>query len=67
MGVFKLITKAQVLGIVRHAITTAAGIAIANGYIDSESAVQLTGWLVAGIGVVWSIVDKKTKDTEEGP
>lgn len=68
MDIFKFVTKAQVLGVVRHVITVAAGVAITNGYLDSETAVQLTGWLTAGAAVLWSILSKNPKEPkEQGP
>lgn len=64
MNILKHITKAQVLGVVRHALTVVGGIAINRGWIDSESAVQLTGWAVTGAAVIWSILSKPTKDQQ---
>lgn len=59
MGIFKFITQEQVLGIVRHGLTTLAGLAIAKGYLDSENAVQITGWVLSGIGILWSVISKR--------
>lgn len=69
MDFLKLLTRAQVLGVVRHVLTTVAGIAITNGYLDSETAVQFTGWAVAGVSIVWSILSKPTtaNEPEKGP
>ena len=67
MSIFKFVTTEQVLGVVRHLLTVAAGIAITNGYLDSETAIQLTGWVMAGVGILWSIISNKTQETEQGP
>lgn len=67
MNILKFVTTEQVLGVVRHLLTVAAGIAITNGYLDSETAVQITGWLLAGAGILWSIISNKTQETEQGP
>lgn len=52
-------TKEQLLGAVRHALTFAAGVAISKGYIDSSTATEITAGVVAIIGFVWSWRSKK--------
>lgn len=49
----------QGLGIVRHVLTTVAGMAVAKGYADDSTATAIVGGLVALVGVVWSFVAKK--------
>ena len=53
-----MITKQQVLGISRHALTYFGGWLASKGYLSQEEAFQLVGGLVTVIGVVWSIYDK---------
>lgn len=49
----------QVLGLVRHLLTTLAGMAVAKGYADDSTATTIVGGAVALVGVVWSLVAKK--------
>ncbi len=49
----------QVLGIVRHVLTTVAGMAVAKGYADDSTATAIVGGVVALVGVVWSFLAKK--------
>lgn len=49
----------QGLGIVRHVLTTVAGMAVAKGYADDSTATAIVGGLVALVGVVWSYLAKK--------
>jgi hypothetical protein len=51
-------TKERTLGIVRHLLTAAGGIAIAYGYGDDAAMAELVGTLMTTIGVVWSFVAK---------
>ena len=49
----------QLLGIVRHVLTTVAGMAVAKGYLDDSSATAIVGGVIALLGVVWSYKSKK--------
>lgn len=51
--------KKQVLGIVRHVLTFAGGYAAAQGYADDATVQQVVAGVVALVGVIWSIVDKR--------
>lgn len=53
-----MFSKDQVLGIVRHVATFGAGILISKGWIDSQTALELTGAVVALVGVIWSVKSK---------
>ena len=44
----------ELQGQIRHVLTFLAGIAVANGYIDGETAVAIVGVAVAVVGLVWS-------------
>lgn len=52
--------KEVVLGLIRHALTTFGGaIIVSKGLGDSETVNLIAGGIVAAIGVVWSVLDKK--------
>ena len=51
--------KEQVLGIVRHVLTTVGGILIANGLIDDGSLTEIIGSVITLVGVIWSVAVKK--------
>lgn len=44
-------------------LTTAGGALIAKGWLDEGMLGDLIGWLVAGVGLAWSIWEKKRKAT----
>ena len=48
------VSQEQILGIVRHVLTFAGGIAVAKGLIDAETLAQASGAIITLIGVVWS-------------
>jgi hypothetical protein len=52
-------SKPQLLGIIRHVLTFAGGIAIAKGVIDETMATEMVGAIVSLIGVVWSFIEKE--------
>ena len=49
----------QVLGIVRHVLTTVGGIVVSKGITDTNTMTAIVGGVVAFVGVVWSITSKK--------
>ena len=49
-----------VLGIARHILTLIGGYLVAKGTIDNGMAETLVGAGVSIIGVVWSIVNKRS-------
>ena len=51
-------TQAQLLGIVRHALTFVGGILVLKGYVTDASFLELSGLITTAIGAVWSVVDK---------
>ena len=52
------LTKDQVLGIVRHALTFVGGIVVMKGLVDEATVTEIIGGAMTLIGTVWSIVDK---------
>lgn len=53
-----LLDQETILGIVRHVLTTLAGVAIAHGYLSNSDAQTIIGGLVCFAGVMWSIYQK---------
>ena len=51
--------RETILGIVRHVLTAAGGIAVTKGYIDESALVAGVGAFIALAGVIWSIIDKR--------
>jgi hypothetical protein len=54
-------TKEQILGIARHALTFIGGVLIMKGIVDETAWTEISGGAVTLIGAVWSIVDKNKK------
>ena len=52
------VSQEQILGIVRHVLTFAGGIAVAKGLVDAETLAQASGAIITLIGVVWSFRSK---------
>jgi len=55
--------KETVLGIVRHVLTFGGGFLVTKGVADAGEVTELVGALAAVIGVVWSILSKRSKTT----
>ena len=51
--------KKQLLGMVRHALTFIGGMLIMKGTIDATEWAEMSGSLIAVVGGIWSIMDKK--------
>lgn len=51
----------QILGIVRHVLTFAGGLAVAKGIVDQGMMLELVGGAVTVIGGIWSILDKTSE------
>lgn len=47
-------TQSILAGIVRHLVTTGAGVLVAHGYIQSSQSEQVIGAVMVLIGVGWS-------------
>lgn len=52
------LTKEQVQGIVRHAMTFVGGILIAKGLLDEGVVTEITGAVLTLVGSIWSVVEK---------
>lgn len=55
------ITKEQVLGIVRHALTFIGGAVVTKGLISESQLFEISGAIATLIGSVWSVIDKTKK------
>lgn len=53
------LTKEQLLGLVRHAVTFIGGVLVMKGLIDNSLVQEFLGGATTLAGVIWSIVDKK--------
>ena len=53
------LTKDQVLGIVRHALTFVGGILIMKGLASEAMTQEAIGAIMTAVGSVWSIVKNK--------
>jgi hypothetical protein len=51
--------KEKVLGIVRHALTFAGGLAVAKGILGESMLEEVIGGVMTLIGAIWSIASKK--------
>ena len=52
------LTKEQVLGIVRHALTFIGGIVVMKGLTDEATVTEIIGGVMTLVGTIWSVVDK---------
>jgi hypothetical protein len=52
------LTKEQILGIVRHALTFVGGIFVMKGLIEETVVTEIVGGAMTLTGAIWSIVEK---------
>jgi hypothetical protein len=52
------LTKEQILGIVRHALTFIGGIVVMKGLIDEATLTEIIGGVITLAGTIWSVIDK---------
>lgn len=55
------LTKGQVQGLVRHALTFIGGFLLSKGLIDEAVLTELIGGAVTLTGAIWSILGKNKK------
>jgi len=53
------LTKEQVLGIVRHALTFVGGIVVMKGWADDVMVTEIIGGVMTLTGAIWSVIVKK--------
>jgi hypothetical protein len=51
--------KEQIFGIIRHLLTSVGGVIVTNGYISDGMVAEITGSIIAIVGVIWSVLSKK--------
>ncbi len=54
-------TKEMFLGFFRHLLTFGGGFAVAKGYVDDSTMMEVIAALVTLVGAGWSIFQKKTQ------
>ena len=52
------LTKDQILGITRHALTFVGGILVMKGIIDETTITEIIGGVITLTGTIWSIIEK---------
>jgi hypothetical protein len=53
------LSKEQIMGIIRHALTFVGGIFVMKGLVDETTVTEIVGGAMTLTGAIWSIVDKK--------
>lgn len=53
------LTQEQVLGILRHVLTTIGGVMVSKGVMEETMMVEATGAIITLIGVIWSVASKR--------
>jgi hypothetical protein len=54
-------TREQILGIARHALTFIGGILVTKGLFDESTWAELSGSAITLAGLIWSVIAKKEK------
>jgi hypothetical protein len=52
------LTKEQILGIVRHALTFIGGIVVMKGLTDETTVTEIIGSVMTLTGAIWSVISK---------
>jgi hypothetical protein len=52
------LSKEQVLGIARHALTFIGGIVVMKGWADDALVTEIIGGILTLVGGIWSVVTK---------
>jgi hypothetical protein len=52
------LTKEQLLGLVRHAVTFIGGVLVMKGLVDDSLVQEILGGATTLAGAIWSIVQK---------
>jgi hypothetical protein len=55
------LTKEQIMGIIRHALTFVGGIVVMKGLVDEAAITEIIGGAMTLTGAIWSIINKKEK------
>ena len=52
------LSKEQILGIARHALTFIGGIVVMKGLIDEATLTEIIGGVITLAGTIWSVIEK---------
>ncbi|RME68565.1 MAG: hypothetical protein D6781_10645 [Verrucomicrobia bacterium] len=58
--------KSQILGLIRHILTTAGGGLAAQGLASADEINTAAGAIVTLVGVIWSILEKRARRQRAG-
>lgn len=58
--------RQTILGVVRHGLTAAGGALVAQGLGDEDIIQEAIGVIIAIVGLVWSIVEKRARQGSPG-
>ena len=53
------LSKEQIMGIIRHALTFVGGIVVMKGLVDESTVTEIIGGAMTLTGAIWSIINKK--------
>ena len=53
------LSKEQIMGIIRHALTFVGGIVVMKGLVDETIVTEIVGGVMTLTGAIWSIIVKK--------
>ena len=59
------LSKEQLLGLVRHALTFVGGLLIMNGLVSETMISELSGAILTLVGGIWSVVNKSEQTAQE--
>ena len=55
------LSKEQIMGIIRHALTFVGGIVVMKGLVDEAVITEIIGGAMTLTGAIWSLINKKEK------
>jgi hypothetical protein len=58
------LTKEQIMGIIRHALTFVGGIVVMKGLVDEAAITEIIGGAMTLTGAIWSIINKTSLKRE---